>query len=62
MMAKIVIVLTLFVVITEARFLDREGDFFQDPSKRSVRVQSLVYLMFNCADVILFCYSWPTHA
>ena len=60
-MAKIVIVLTLFVVITEARFLDRERDFFQDPSKRSVRVQSLVYLMFNYVDAILFCYSWPTH-
>ncbi|CAH3104077.1 unnamed protein product [Porites lobata] len=35
MMAKIVIVLTLLVVITEARFLDRERDIFQDTSKRS---------------------------
>lgn len=35
MMAKIVIVLTLLVVITEARFLDRERDFFQDTIKRS---------------------------
>ena len=61
MMAKIVIVLTLLVVITEARFLDRERDIFQDTSKRSVRVQSLVYLMFNYVDAILFCYSWPTH-
>ena len=47
MMAKIVIVLTLLVVITEARFLYRERDFFQDTSKRSVRVQSLVNLMFT---------------
>ena len=62
MMAKIVIVLTLLVVITEARFLDRERDIFQDTSKLSVRVQILVYLMFNYADAILFCYSWPTHA
>jgi len=46
-MAKIVIVLTLFVVITEARFLDRERDFFQDTSKRVVRIQSLVNLMFT---------------
>ena len=46
-MAKIVIVLTLLVVITEARFLYRERDFFQDTSKRSVRVQSLVNLMFT---------------
>ncbi|KAM7441909.1 hypothetical protein ABFA07_009127 [Porites harrisoni] len=35
MMAKIVIVLTLLVVITEARFLYRERDIFQDTSKRS---------------------------
>ena len=47
MMAKIVIVLTLLVVVTEARFLYRERDFFQDTSKRSVRVQSLVNLMFT---------------
>ena len=46
-MAKIVIVLTLLVVITEARFLDRERDFFQDTIKRSVRVQSLVNLVFT---------------
>ena len=45
-MVKIVIVLTLLVVITEARFLDRERDFFQDTIKRSVRVQSLVNLVF----------------
>ena len=45
-MGKIVIVLTLLVVITEARFLDRERDFFQDTIKRSVRVQSLVNLVF----------------
>ena len=61
MMAKIVIVLTLFVVITEARFLDRERDFFQDTIKRSVRVQSLVNLVYY-ADAILFCYSWSTYA
>ena len=47
MMAKIVIVLTLLVVVTEARFLYRERDIFQDTSKRSVRVQSLVNLMFT---------------
>ncbi|CAH3162338.1 unnamed protein product [Porites evermanni] len=42
MMAKIVIVLTLLVVITEARFLDRERDFFQDTSKRSCNLGETV--------------------